>query len=132
MTFMLTAARRMVSLGLCTAAILTVPLGTSPAGAVTAGVDLYITVTSSEGSAYSTRLTCDPDRGAHSQPVAACDALRQVDGRISDLDVDPGPCPLVYAPVQVSVHGHWYGQRVAHYEEFSNSCAMERKLGPVV
>ncbi|NUT43816.1 MAG: hypothetical protein HOV86_27865, partial [Thermoactinospora sp.] len=97
MTSVLTAARRTAALTLCAAAALAVPFGASPAAAEAPGVLLYVTVTPAHGGgAYSVRLTCDPDGGLHPRPGAACDALRQVDGVIDDLDVDPGPCPLIH------------------------------------
>ncbi|WP_171074450.1 SSI family serine proteinase inhibitor [Nonomuraea basaltis] len=132
MTLVLTTARRMAALGLCAAAVLATPFGTLPATAAASGAELYITVTPADGGAYAMHLTCDPDGGAHPRPVAACDVLRQVDGWIEDLNVDPGPCPLIYMPVNVDVTGHWSGREVSYHHVFPNSCVMERTLGPVV
>ncbi|MFG1707931.1 SSI family serine proteinase inhibitor [Nonomuraea sp. M3C6] len=134
MTLVLTAARRMAALGLCAAATLAAPFAALPAraAAAAAGADLYITVTPIAGGAYSMHLTCDPDGGLHPRPVEACDALRGVDGYFESLDVNPGPCPLIYDPVEVEVNGHWYGRPNPYFEEFPNRCVMERKLGPVV
>ncbi|MFC4112277.1 SSI family serine proteinase inhibitor [Nonomuraea zeae] len=132
MSLMLTAARRVTALGLCAAAIVAGPFAAFPASAAAAGAELFITVTPRDGGAYSMRLTCAPDGGFHPRPREACDALRSVDGWVGDLDVDPGPCPRIYDPVEVEVTGHWYGRREPYYEEFANRCEMERKLGPVV
>jgi hypothetical protein len=134
MTFVLTAVRRSAALGLCAAAALVVPFGASPAAAAPddAGALIFLTVTPHNGGAYSMRLTCDPDGGTHPQPQTACDALREVDGYIEGLDVDPGPCPYIFDPVGVEANGHWYGNPVSYAETFPNKCVMDRKLGPLV
>ncbi|MFC7100137.1 SSI family serine proteinase inhibitor [Nonomuraea rubra] len=72
-----------------------------------------------------------PGRGLHPYPGAACDALRSVDGYLRDLEVDPGPCPMIWDPVEVEAQGHWYGRPESYYEEFPNRCVLERELGPV-
>lgn len=131
MTFVLTAARRPAALGLCAAAILVAPSGALPAAAAS-GAELYITVTPVDGGAYAMRLACDPDGGTHPRPADACDVLRAVDGWIGDLDVDPGPCPLIYLPVDVEVTGDWRGREVSYHRQFPNDCVMRRTLGPVV
>ncbi|MEV0380859.1 SSI family serine proteinase inhibitor [Nonomuraea sp. NPDC050643] len=128
MRFMLTAARGLAVLGLCTATALTA----LPAAAATPGAELYITVTPRHDGAYSMRLTCDPDGGLHPDPLGACAVLREVGGHVDDLNVNPGPCPLIYDPVDVEVYGHWYDMPVTYNAEFPNECAMHRKLGPVV
>ncbi|UBU10811.1 SSI family serine proteinase inhibitor [Nonomuraea gerenzanensis] len=130
MSLVLTAARRLAVLGLCAAAALAGPFTTLPANAA-AGADLYITVTPRDGGAYSMHLTCDPDGGFHPFPRAACGALHEVDGYLARLDVDPGPCPLIWDPVEVEATGHWYGRPNSYYEEFPNRCVLERRLGPV-
>jgi hypothetical protein len=123
--------RRTAAFAVCAA--LAVPFSASPAAAQEAGAELFITVTPADGGAYSTRLTCDPDGGLHPGPEAACDVLRQVDGYVEDLDVDPGRlCPRIYQPVDVEVNGHWYGRPASYYETFPNPCVMESKLGPLV
>ncbi|MGW0808089.1 SSI family serine proteinase inhibitor [Nonomuraea sp. NPDC002799] len=129
MTFMITTARRMAAIGLCAAVTLT--LAALPAAA-DVGADSYITVTPRDGGAYSMRLICDPDGGYHPHPGAACHELRRVDGYYRALDVDPGPCPRIWDPVEITVHGHWYGRPNPYHEVFPNRCEMERKLGPVV
>ncbi|MEV0307282.1 SSI family serine proteinase inhibitor [Nonomuraea fuscirosea] len=131
MTLVLTAARRLAALGLCVAATFAVPFTALPAQAA-AGAELFITVTPRAGGAYATRLTCDPDGGVHPHPRAACDALHGVDGHVHDLNVDPGPCPLIFDPVEVEVKGHWYGRPTSFHETFSNRCDMDRRLGPLV
>ncbi|MER7368838.1 SSI family serine proteinase inhibitor [Nonomuraea wenchangensis] len=119
---------------LCAAALVAVPLAASPASAATqAGADLVITVTAAKGGgAYRYLLTCDPDGGSHPRPGDACRTLQSVDGTVEELDVDPGPCLHVYAPVDVKVVGGWYGRRIAYHHEFPNRCLMSRTLGPVV
>ncbi|MFC4006789.1 SSI family serine proteinase inhibitor [Nonomuraea purpurea] len=129
MAFMLTVARRMAVFGL--AAIIASPIAAQPAAAA-AGAELFITVKPRYGGAYSLRLTCDPDGGIHPRPHQACDVLRDVDGYFVDLDVDPGPCPLIWDPVTVEARGHWYGRPDFYAHEFPNECVMKRKLGPVV
>lgn len=128
-----TAARRSAVLGLFAAAILSAPFGTLPAAAAAPpGAELDITVTPHDDGAYGMHLHCDPDGGNHPRPVEACDVLREADGWIEGLDVDPGPCPLIYLPVDVEVNGHWYGREVSYHREFPNDCVMNRTLGPVV
>ncbi|MEV4174146.1 SSI family serine proteinase inhibitor [Nonomuraea sp. NPDC049709] len=131
MTLLLTAARRLAALGLCAAATLAMPFTALPAGAAT-GAELFITVTPIADGAYSMRLTCDPDGGLHPRPEAACAVLRDVDGHMDALNVDPGPCPLHIDPVRVEVAGYWYDMPVSYRAEFPNRCVMERKLGPLV
>ncbi|AQZ70009.1 hypothetical protein BKM31_00370 [[Actinomadura] parvosata subsp. kistnae] len=130
MSLVLTAVRRIATLGLCAAAALAGPFTTLPAHAA-AGADLIITVTPRTDGAYSMRLTCDPDGGLHPYPSEACDALRSVDGRVYDLDLDSRPCPLIWDPVDVEVRGHWYERPEVYYERFPNRCTMEHRLGPV-
>ncbi|WP_170222933.1 SSI family serine proteinase inhibitor [Nonomuraea turkmeniaca] len=133
MNFGPAAARRTAALGICAAAILSAPFCSLPAGAAVAGAKLRITVTpDAGGGAYTMRLTCDPDRGSHPRPAPACDVLRSVDGHIEDLDVNPGPCTLIYLPVEVEVSGIWRGEPIEYQREFPNSCVMERTLGPLV
>ena len=124
-------ARKLTALGLCAAATLASPFTTLPAAAAAPGAELLITVTPHDGGAYSTRLTCDPDGGLHPNPPAACRVLRAVDGYVENLNVDPGPCPLIWDPVDVEVNGRWYDMPVEFAAEFPNGCAMRRKLGPV-
>ncbi|WP_188187164.1 SSI family serine proteinase inhibitor [Nonomuraea sp. SYSU D8015] len=129
MTFALIAvARRTAALGLCAVAILAAP---SPAAAA-AGAELDIAVSPADGGAYRMNLRCGPDGGGHPRPVEACDALRAVNGWIKHLNVDPGPCPLIYMPVDVSITGHWRGRRVSYQHRFPSTCEMRRALGPVV
>ncbi|GAA3536678.1 hypothetical protein GCM10022419_015610 [Nonomuraea rosea] len=133
MTLVLTAARKVATLGLCAAAALAGPFAAVPASAAAApGAELFITVTPRDGGAYSMRLTCDPDGGLHPQPVDACAALRDVDGYVGDLNVNPGPCPRIYDPIELEVRGRWYGRPASYYEEFANKCALERKVGPLI
>ncbi|GAA3656928.1 hypothetical protein GCM10022224_019990 [Nonomuraea antimicrobica] len=131
MPLVLTVVRRLVALGLCTAAALALPFTARPANAA-AGAVLIITVTPQAGGAYSMRLTCDPDGGVHPRPREACAVLRRVDGDVEALNVNPGPCPLIHDPVDVRVHGHWYDRPVSYVAEFVNRCALDRKLGPVI
>ncbi|MBF8189139.1 serine protease [Nonomuraea sp. K274] len=131
MTFALTAARRVAALGLCVAATLAAPFAALPASAA-AGADLYITVTPSNSGAYSMHLTCDPDGGLHPRPARACDVLRDVDGWIERVNVNPGPCPMIYLPVEVKINGEWYGRPTTYQREFPNKCVMDRRLGPIV
>ncbi|HEX4815887.1 MAG TPA: SSI family serine proteinase inhibitor [Nonomuraea sp.] len=132
MTRTLTAARRMAALGLSAVAVVAAPGAAPPAAAATPAADLFITVTPKDGGAYAMRLRCDPDGGTHPRPGKACDALRTVDGWVDDLDVDPGPCPMIYLPVDVEVTGNWYRRAVSYRHEFPNECVMRRTLGPVV
>jgi Subtilisin inhibitor-like len=131
MTLVLTAARRMTTLVLCVTATLAVPFAALPADAAS-GADLIITIDPAAGGAYALRLTCDPDGGIHPRPGSACGVLREVDGEVEALNVNPGPCPRNYDPVDVTVEGHWYDMPVSYHNEFHNRCLMERTLGPLV
>lgn len=131
MMFIPTAARRLAALGLCVTATLTAPFAALPANAAS-GADFIITIDPATGGAYVMRLTCDPDGGIHPRPGAACGVLREVHGNVEALNVNPGPCPKDYAPVDVTVEGHWYERPVSYHNEFHNRCLMERVLGPVV
>ncbi|MEW9549516.1 SSI family serine proteinase inhibitor [Nonomuraea sp. NPDC050783] len=126
-------AARIAAAGLCAAGLLAAPFGAVPAGAaVRAGAELTITVTPASGGAYRYLLTCDPDDGSHPRAGHACHALRSVRGQVENLNVEPGPCTHIYAPVDVEVVGRWYGSQIAYHREFPNRCVMQRTLGPVV
>ncbi|QYC43689.1 Subtilisin inhibitor-like protein 7 [Nonomuraea coxensis DSM 45129] len=129
-----TTGLRGAAAGLCAAVLVAVPLAAAPASAAgRAGADLAVTVTGAGGSgAYRYLLTCDPTGGSHPRPADACAALHSVGGRVDALDVDPGPCTQIHAPVHAEVAGRWYGRPIAYHHDFPNRCLMIRTLGPVV
>ncbi|HEY8201194.1 MAG TPA: subtilase-type protease inhibitor [Actinomycetota bacterium] len=83
------------------------------------------------GTARRVKLTCDPAGGTHPDPKTACEQLHEVDGDFAKLDVNPGPCPLIYRPVTATAKGSWQGSPVDYQETFSNSCDLARQTGAV-
>jgi Subtilisin inhibitor-like len=77
-------------------------------------------------------LTCPPNGGSHPNPVAACEQLTRVDGRIEGIPEDPGPCTLEFDPVIVTATGIWNGEPRHYKQEFSNRCVAVRATGGVI
>ncbi|MFD0265022.1 subtilase-type protease inhibitor [Streptomyces sp. NPDC127106] len=77
-------------------------------------------------------LSCAPSaQGTHSDPKAACAALKSTDGNLDRLLSAPNPdraCPMHYDPVTVTVDGVWEGGHVAWKSTFSNTCVMNATL----
>lgn len=94
-----------------------------------------LTVTPGEkpdpATARSATLTCEPAGGSHPDPATACKQLAQVNGDFDALNVDPGPCILIWDPVTVTAKGHWRGNAVAYQKTFPNSCVLSRTTGAV-
>jgi len=84
-----------------------------------------------EGETTSVTLACQPDEGTHPDPHTACDQLRAVDGRLSDLNVDPGPCTREYDPRVARALGIWHRRPVLFQHTFSNPCVLHRTTGAV-
>ncbi|WP_260609686.1 subtilase-type protease inhibitor [Streptomyces sp. WAC06614] len=76
----------------------------------------------------ATTLSCAPSaQGTHPDPQAACAALNSTDGSFDRLLSAPDPnraCPMIYAPVTVTMDGVWQGSRVSWKHTFANSCTM--------
>lgn len=83
------------------------------------------------GGTKTVTLTCGPDGGSHPYPRSACDQLRAVGGRLSQLNVDPGPCTREYNPQTVSATGIWEGRLVLFERTYPNPCVLERTTGAV-
>lgn len=94
-----------------------------------------LTVTPGEkpdpATAKTAKLTCEPAGGTHPDAATACKQLAQVNGDFDALDVDPGPCILIWDPVTVTAKGHWRGTAVDYQETFPNSCVLGRTTGAV-
>ncbi|MGH3971760.1 MAG: SSI family serine proteinase inhibitor [Pseudonocardiaceae bacterium] len=93
---------------------------------------LSITSSASGELIASASLTCPPDGNAHPNPVAACEQLSRVDGRIEGIPEDPGPCTLEFNPVIVAASGTWNGEPRHYKQEFSNRCVAVRATGGVI
>ncbi|MGK5444327.1 SSI family serine proteinase inhibitor [Micromonospora sp. URMC 105] len=77
----------------------------------------------------STVLVCGPTGGTHPDAATACRTLAQVNGDLTALSVDPGPCTFEYAPVTVHAWGYWQDRPVAWSETYSNRCLLLRGTG---
>lgn len=100
------------------ALVLTVSPGAS---AQTVGVERAVT------------LSCTPaPAGSHPEPQEACAELNAADGDLAALPAQPQTlCPLIYAPVVVTVQGVWQGERVDFARTFANQCVMRSQGGPL-
>ncbi|MER7577593.1 subtilase-type protease inhibitor [Streptomyces sp. NPDC126514] len=70
-------------------------------------------------------LSCAPRAtGTHPSPASACAELRQTAGDVQALlsSEDNRLCPMIYAPVTVSIDGVWQGQRISWRQTFANDC----------
>lgn len=84
------------------------------------------------GGARAVVLGCDPDAGAHPDPKAACDRLREVDGDFDRLDVSPGVhCTEEYDPHLVRATGTWQGSPVSFERTYGNACELAAGTGEV-
>ena len=94
--------------------------------------DLSI-ITKESGKVVATRtLTCNPAGGSHPTPVAACEQLSKVAGRIEDIPEKQGICTEIFLPVILRASGTWDGEK-RHYEhEFPNRCVGVLATGGVV
>jgi hypothetical protein len=82
-------------------------------------------------TARSVKLTCDPAGGTHPDPKTACKQLDGVNGDFAKLDVNPGPCFLIYKPVTATAKGFWRGTTVDFQQTYANSCVLARQTGAV-
>ena len=93
---------------------------------------LSITSVATGETIANASLTCPPNGGSHPNPVAACEQLSRVDGRIEGIPEDPGPCTLEFNPVIVAATGTWNGEPRHYKQEFSNRCVAVRATGGVI
>ena len=93
-----------------------------------------LTVTHGESpdpAAKSATLTCEPAGGTHPDPKTACDQLAKVNGDFGALNVNPGPCFLIFDPYTVTAYGHWRGTPVKFQHTYANKCVLDRQTGAV-
>ncbi|MFB4277251.1 MULTISPECIES: SSI family serine proteinase inhibitor [unclassified Nonomuraea] len=124
----LTAIRRAVAVAvpaLATAALLAAPAHAQAA---------ELTITKYHGGvAQRWVLICDPDDGNHPDPFAACDRLREIGGDLDQIRFRPDvPCPRIFDPVDVQIHGHFHGEPLDLAEQYPNPCFVERLAAPIV
>ncbi|MFF1748159.1 subtilase-type protease inhibitor [Streptomyces mirabilis] len=93
---------------------------------------LVLTIASGEGPnaviQRAATLSCAPrPTGTHPSPASACAELRQTAGDFHTLlsSEDNRICPMIYAPVTVSIDGVWQGQRISWQQTFTNGCKMD-------
>jgi hypothetical protein len=78
-------------------------------------------------------LICRPAGGSHPHPRAACDQLRQADGRIENIPEQQGVvCTKEFAPVIVAASGRWRLEPRDYQEKFPNRCHAIAATGGVV
>ncbi|GAA1201599.1 SSI family serine proteinase inhibitor [Prauserella alba] len=94
---------------------------------------LALSLRHSDGTIAVTQLHCDPAGGSHPASAQACEALDDAGGRPAALDsAGPGTaCPMIYAPVHASAHGHWRGEPVHFTTTYNNACLADVESGGV-
>ncbi|MGS2616676.1 SSI family serine proteinase inhibitor [Micromonospora sp. LZ34] len=79
------------------------------------------------GEPRATALRCEPAGGTHPEATAACRAVAAVDGDLTAMTPEPGPCTLEYAPVTARAFGFWQDRPVSWAKTFGNRCALLRE-----
>ncbi len=95
---------------------------------------LMLTVSHGETPSVSgggTMLRCDPPGGEHRRAADACAELAAVDGRIADVPLRDGICPMIYAPVTAHAHGVWHNHPIDYTQTFPNPCTLTAHTGPI-
>ncbi|MGN9810115.1 SSI family serine proteinase inhibitor [Micromonospora sp. BQ11] len=82
-----------------------------------------------DGATRIATLRCEPAGGRHPDAATACRNVAAVDGDLTALEVDQGPCTLEYAPVTVRALGWWRDRPVSYVETFGNRCHLLRETG---
>jgi hypothetical protein len=106
----------------------------SAASAAPVATQLTLTIATGESPTPVVRravLRCNPAGGSHPRPVAACAALRKVDGNLAKLNVTGGVCTMEYVPRTVTATGTWSGRQVRFQHTYGNPCVMRNQAGPV-
>jgi hypothetical protein len=113
--------------------LLAAPLiGAGQASAAPPETDLVLAVYQEESGVQSTRLSCDPATGTHTQAQVACGEIEAAGGDFAQLPgTEPQFCTYDYNPVTVAAFGSWRGTQVQYVEEFANRCVMEQETGSV-
>jgi hypothetical protein len=102
------------------------PSSTATASGATAA--LTITVDMGKGGVDTTwRLTCNPARGDHPDPVGACQALEvNGAGALPPVPKDRA-CTMIYGgPETATVTGTWNGENVSATFSRTNGCEINR------
>ncbi|GAA1223723.1 hypothetical protein GCM10009676_01380 [Prauserella halophila] len=121
---------RTVTVAACTLAVLS--LG-GQATAAPPESSLALSLQHSDGTIAFTQLHCDPAGGSHPTGAQACESLDEVGGQPAALGSDSHGdlCPMIYAPVRASAHGHWRGEPVHFTTTYNNSCLADAESGGV-
>ncbi|TDB74973.1 SSI family serine proteinase inhibitor [Micromonospora sp. KC723] len=82
--------------------------------------------TEQPGDHRSAVLVCEPAGGTHPDAADACHAVAHVNGDLSALAFDEGPCTFEYAPVTAHAWGFWQDRPVAWSKTYSNRCLLLR------
>jgi hypothetical protein len=102
------------------------------ASAAAAPTYLVLTVNVSGDRPLSATLRCDPPRGTHPKPTAACTAVASANGHLRSLAPRTGVmCTAVYRPATATARGTWRGHSVQYRKTFSNSCVLGVETGAV-
>ena len=99
-----------------------------------AGAIFHLSITTkASGEVVAARtLTCNPAGGSHPNPVAACEQLSKVAGRIEDIPEKQGICTEIFLPVILRASGTWNGEERRYEHEFPNRCVGVLATGGVV
>lgn len=94
---------------------------------------LALSLRHGDGTVSFTQLQCDPAGGSHPTSAQACAALDDAGGEPAALGSDrpATACPMIYAPVRASAHGHWRGEPVHFTATYNNSCLADVESGGV-
>jgi hypothetical protein len=129
------AAMLVAGLLLTTVAALPAMAGTRVTADVRPRSSFRLTVTHGEkpdpATAKTATLTCEPAGGTHPDPKTACAQLAAVNGDFGALNVNPGPCFLIFDPYTVTATGYWRGTPVNFQRTYANSCILGRQTGAV-
>ncbi|GAA3116272.1 SSI family serine proteinase inhibitor [Streptosporangium carneum] len=108
------------------------PIGVKPPFRVRALVLTFAYGESPVPVARHALLECDPPRGTHPDPVAACEALILAHGDPARLEPLPGVrCTEQYDPVTVTATGTWDGRFIRFEQTYGNGCQLYVATGPV-
>ncbi|MGH8866902.1 MAG: SSI family serine proteinase inhibitor [Actinomycetes bacterium] len=100
----------------------------------TAGTELTVTVTPSEGaSPKKWTLSCDPAEGDHPHVTKACTALEKAERPFAPVPKGQVCTEIFGGPQVATVTGTWKGEKVSARYTRQNGCEMERwdRVAPV-
>jgi lipoprotein-anchoring transpeptidase ErfK/SrfK len=81
------------------------------------------------GYASALVLTCFPPGGLHPNRVQACNTLKKVHGKPSNLKPAYTMCMMIYAPITAQISGTWEGTKISWSKKYGNVCEMNRATG---